>query len=93
MSGNILQLHKPKPCDDTVAMLRQLADDIEAGEIDFPVTTCVVLLGHTNAERPGEGQELLQEMFWRTYGFGPRTDTFTVRGLMATCLNRWNHDA
>lgn len=72
-------------------MLRKTADSIEAGEIDFPVTTAVLVLGHTDSERP-EGGQLLQESFWQTFGFGPRTDSFTVRGLLNTVLTQWGHD-
>ena len=90
----VVALHKPKPCDDVVSGLRGLADRIERGEIDWPVTTAVVVLGHTDAERPaGEDGVSLQQNHWDTYGYGPRTDSFTVRGLLATVIhNDWGSD-
>lgn len=93
MAGAVIQLHQDKPAaDDVVAALRSVADNIEAGNVEFPVTTCVLVLGHTDSEVPCGDGDLGQSIFWRTYGMGPRTDTFTVRGLMATVLNRWGHD-
>lgn len=91
MPENILQLHKPKPCADVSATLRRIADQVDAGEHgDWPVTTCVVLLGHTDAEVPTENGDLTQASYWTTFGAGPRCDSFTVRGLMATCLRKWD---
>jgi hypothetical protein len=90
---NIVQLRQDRPCNDVAATLRRIADEVEAGEHgDWPVTTCVVLLGHTDSEIPAGDGSYAQEMWWHTYGAGPRCDTFTVRGLIATALNRWDHD-
>jgi hypothetical protein len=89
----VLALHKPKPCDDVVSGLRALADRIEAGEIDWPVTTCIVVLGHTERESPPDEDGIcLQGSHWDTYGYGPRTDIFTTRGLMMTALKNWGSD-
>lgn len=88
----ILQLHIPRPADDVVQALRDIADDIEAGEVAFPVTTAVVVLGHTDSEVPCGDGDLGQTLFWRTFGVGARNDTFTIRGLLATVLNRWGHE-
>lgn len=89
----VLQLHKPKPCDSVVDGLRKLADQIEAGDPDWPVTTCVVALGHTGTEsNPDENGFCWQGVHWRTHGYGPRTDNFTVRGLMATIIARWDNE-
>ena len=89
----VLQLHKPKPCGDVVDGLRKLADQIETGDPDWPVTTCVVCLGHTGSEtNPDERGFTYQAVRWRTHGYGPRTDNFTVRGLLATIGNRWDNE-
>lgn len=89
---SVVQLHKPHAVNDVTATLRRIADQIEAGEHgDWPVTTCVVLLGHTDGEVP-QGEALVQQTYWSTYGAGPRTDIFTVRGLLASAINRWGHD-
>lgn len=88
----VLTLHKPAPADDIVRTLRLIADDIEAGKVEWPVTTAVLILGHTGVDRPEGDDERWQEMFWRTYGVGPRSDAFTVRGLLATAIHHWGHD-
>ena len=89
----VVKLHQERPCSDVVFALRDIAKQIEDGEIEWPVTTAVLLLGHTGSEKPGgEEGEYSEEMHWQSYGFGPRRDVFTCRGLMATCLNRWNHN-
>lgn len=86
---SVIQLQQSKPCSDIPATLRRLADEIERGETEFsPVTTCVVVLGHTSSERLVDG-ELQEQADWSTYGMGPRCDTFTVRGLMASALRSW----
>lgn len=91
---SIIQLHQSKPCNDVASTLRTIADRIEAGEHgDWPVTTCVVLLGHTDNEVPIGDGILSQQGHWDTYGAGPRCDIFAVRGLMATCLRSWGHDS
>lgn len=87
----ILQLHKPKPCDNVVDGLRRLVDEIEAGEFDWPVTTCIVALGHTGAESAPDSDGLCyQEANWQTRGYGPRTDRFTSIGLLSTIITDWN---
>lgn len=86
----VVQLHKPPPCADVVATLRRIADDIEAGRHgDWPVSTAVVVIGHSDAEY-NDGETRMQRSYWDTYGAGPRADSFTVRGLLATVISRWN---
>lgn len=93
MAENVIRLHQDKPCQNVPATLRRIADEIEANEHgDWPVTTCIVVLGHTDAEVPMEDGSLRQQNYWHTYGAGPRNDVFTVRGLMMTALNRWSDD-
>ena len=89
---SVVSLHQPKPLDNVADSLRRLADLLEAGEHgDWPVTSCVVLIGHTDAEIPSDGMHL-QACYWQTYGYGPRTDTFTIRGLLATALRKWESE-
>lgn len=89
---NIIRLHKPQPCADVVATLRRVADTIEAGEHgDWPVTTAIVVLGHSDAEVP-DGDDRLQRNYWTTYGAGPRADSFTMRGLLSSVMVRWTQD-
>lgn len=91
---SVIQLHQDKPVNDVAASLRRLADEIEAGDHgDWPITTCVVLLGHTDSEsRPDEEGWCWQRVHWDTRGYGTRTDNFTVRGLMATALQKWGSE-
>lgn len=93
MTDNILRLHQSRPAaDDVVKALRNIADDIEAGNLEFPATTAVLVIGHTDPEVPcGDGARG-QDLYWATFGMGPRNDTFTVRGLLMTALNRWGHE-
>jgi hypothetical protein len=87
---SVLQLHKPFACADVVQTLRRVADDIEAGKHgDWPVTTAIVVIGHSDAEF-NDGKERAQRSYWDTYAAGPRADSFTVRGLLATVISRWN---
>lgn len=90
--SKVVSLQQQAPSvNDVVATLRRIADQVEAGEIEFPVTTAVLLLGHTDKEKL-VGDELHQNTHWTTFGFGPRNDMFTCRGLMITALNRWGSD-
>lgn len=92
MTANVLQLHKSVPADEVVGTLRRIADDIEAGKIDWPVTTAVLICGHTDAEIPCGDGSMAEHSYWTTYAMGPRTESFTVRGLVASAMRRWNHD-
>lgn len=66
-----------------ISGLRALADMLERGEgIDVPVTTCVILMGHSAVV---EGQPYLRFAKW---ALGPRVDPFTVTGLMTVALAR-----
>lgn len=76
---NVVEIKKPWACEDIVAGLRGLADRLEAGEVDLS-TTCVVALGHTIDRR--EGDDILRGSKYSLFGFGPRCDTFTIRGLL-----------
>jgi hypothetical protein len=80
----VLQLHKPKPCDDIVDGLRKLADRIEAGEHGL-ISTAIVCLGHTFDSEPDSEGFVSHCSDNELFGYGPRCDTFTVRGLLLTC--------
>lgn len=76
---NVVEIKKPWAPEDIVKGLRNLADEIEAGEIAL-TTTCIVALGHTTDHR--EGDEIMRGSSYSLFGFGPRCDTFTMRGLL-----------
>lgn len=84
MTENVLQLHKPPPCQDMVAFLRGLANDIEKDKYGV-VTTVAVVIGHSSQKLLENGEvEHVEES--HTFSAGPRDDLFTVRGLLYTGL-------
>lgn len=90
---SVVSLHRDHPANDVVGSLRRLADEIEAGEHgDWPVTTCVVMLGHTDGERPVEDEQIEQRAYWDTRCFGIRSGVFTVRGLIASVMRKWGSE-
>lgn len=90
----IIQLRQERPIDNVSASLRRLADEIEKGEHgEWPVTTCVVLLGHVDSPgNPDDEGWVYLKCHFDTRGYGPRNDPFTTRGLMATCLREWTSE-
>jgi hypothetical protein len=89
---SVVKLHQERPMTDVAATLRQIASDIESGEVEGPITTAVLLLGHRGKDTPDDSGGYWEDVRWTTYGFGPRADSFSVRGLMATALNRWGFE-
>lgn len=93
MSDNVVALRQARPCSNIPATLRRIADEIEADELGWPVTTAVLILGHTDAETSTAPDGSYGEQnYWTTFAAGPRTSTFTVRGLVASAMRNWNHD-
>lgn len=84
---SVVALRQEKPCAEVSATLRRIADEIETGVIEWPVTTAVLVLAHRDEKPAGESTFVEHEQ-WRTYGFGPRCDTFTCRGVLATVIHR-----
>lgn len=84
--SNITPIRKPFAPDDIPQTLRRIADDIEKGEFGL-MTTCVVVLGHTEQRQEPDGS-MLQRADYELFGCGPRCDTFTVRGLLMTATAR-----
>lgn len=77
-----------KPADSIATGLRNLADQIEAGEFDL-FTTAVVVLGHTESKTDSTGT--WERDYHQTFGLGPRHDAYTVRGLLATALGQFHY--
>lgn len=91
MADRIVTLHTPPAQADIVRGLRSLADRLEqdgaAGEGMDAITTVMVLLGHSNSKPSNDGSgDLDQSCQWQLYSWGPRTDPFTTRGLLATVM-------
>ena len=83
---NVVEIRKPFAPDDIVAGLRKLADEIEAGEYGLR-TTCLVVLGHTD-DRMAESGDKMHGCDFELFGYGPRCDTFTTRGLLLTAATQ-----
>lgn len=83
---SVVQLHTNYPAQDIASTLRLIADQVEAGEYGL-ITTAVVCIGHTE-DRPGDDGERLLRDTYELFGAGPRSDVFTVRGLLLTCATR-----
>jgi hypothetical protein len=92
--NKIVQLRQERPIDNVSASLRRLADEIEKGEHGkWPVTTCAVLLGHTDSpSNPDADGWQYSDYHFDTRGYGPRNDPFTVCGLMAVCLQKFTSE-
>lgn len=84
--SNVVEIKKPFAPDDIVDGLRKLADRIEAGEYGLK-TTCLVVLGHTG-ERIADNGDLMHGSEYELFGYGPRCDTFTTRGLLLTAATQ-----
>lgn len=73
------------PDKDIPGTLRNIANQIEAGEFGV-ITTCLVVTGHTS-DRPADCGKMQQDRF-ELFGCGPRCDAFTTRGLLLTAATR-----
>jgi hypothetical protein len=81
--ADITPIKKPFAPDDIVATLRRVADELEAGDFGL-MTTCAIVLGHTTETPAIEGRRRYDELDYHLFGAGPRSDLFTVRGLLVT---------
>ncbi|QPQ55590.1 hypothetical protein IC614_03030 [Allosphingosinicella flava] len=88
---SVVQLHQPKPREEVVSTLRRIADELENGALEWPVTTAVLICGHSDAEIPMGDGTFAEQNYWTTYAMGPRSSSFTVRGLVASAMRQWNH--
>lgn len=84
--ADITPIRKPFAPDDAPATLRRIADELEAGEHGL-VTTCLVVMGHTEGKVMDDGGKLRTDEYV-LYACGPRCDSFTVRGLLLTVATR-----
>lgn len=80
--SNIVPISKPFAPDDIPSTLRRIADEFEKDEYGL-MTTCLVVLGHTE-DKPAEDGGKLQRERHELFGCGPRCDAFTIRGLLLT---------
>ncbi len=73
------------PDSDISGTLRNIADQIDAGDFGV-ITTCVVVTGHSS-DRMEEGNKVCSNRF-EIFGAGPRCDIYTVRGLLLTAATQ-----
>ena len=83
---SVVPIRQPVGAENIPATLRRIADHLETGEHGL-VTTCLVVTGHTT-DRPAEDGQIMQAGTFDLFGLGPRTDIFTVRGLLLTAATR-----
>lgn len=81
---NIVPLHKEHDCENLAVTLRNIADDIEAGNYDFEPTIAVVVLGMESQRRDADGIAVRYQ--WQTHGLGEKAGFFVTRGLLASAL-------
>lgn len=84
--ADISPIKKPFAPDDIVAILRRTADRLEAGELGL-MTTCAIVLGHTTEGTVKDGIRF-DGMDYKLFGAGPRSDLFTMRGLLLTAATQ-----
>lgn len=80
---NVVELRPNLTCENIVAGLRALADDIEDGEYDFVPTLAVVVIAEEGERKDPEG--ITEHYNWRTHGFG-KGSYFAWRGLLASAM-------
>ena len=80
---NVVELHPTLTCENIVAGLRVLADEIEAGEYDIVPTLAVVVLGEEGERKDRDG--ITEHFNWRTHGFG-KGSYFSWKGLLASAM-------
>lgn len=79
----VVELRPALDCDDIAQGLRNIADDIEAGEYGFTPTLASIVLGRETEHRDRNGVGVSFE--WKSHGLG-RTSVFAAKGLLAAAL-------
>lgn len=83
----VVALRQEAPCGEISATLRRIADQIDGGDIEWPISTAVLVLAHRE-ERPDGDEQTIERTYWRTYGMGPRRDSFTCKGVLAEVIHK-----
>ena len=87
----VVELHPKHPCEDLIQGLRNIADDIEAGEYDFDPNIAIVVLARESQSRDSHGFN--QSYNWQTHALGERATYFTVKGLMGSALTSFDGES
>lgn len=86
---NIVELAPKLDCNDIAAALRNIADDIEAGEYRFDPTLAVLVLGRETERRDRDGISVSTD--WQTHGLG-KCGQLAAKGLMACAQMRFDSE-
>ncbi len=78
---------RPEPAGDVVKALRKIADQLEQGDFGEPISTALLILGHTGGAQPKPGGGYTRSLATRVYAMGTRTDPFTIRGLVEVAFS------
>ncbi|MEW4469020.1 hypothetical protein AB1K62_14430 [Parasphingorhabdus sp. JC815] len=83
----VVPLHPRRDKDDLATALRNIADEIEAGDYDFDPSMAVVVLADERAQRGPDGDMITYNL--QTHGIGARCSYFTSKGIMAAALTEY----
>ena len=87
MTMNIVEL---KPVPDAYGLskaLRNIADDIEAGDYSFDPSIAVLVLATETSRTDREGISVNYN--WQTHGLGEKCGFFVARGILASALSKF----
>lgn len=84
---NVVELQPNHDCYDLAKALRNVADDIEAGNYNFDPTLAVLVLGRETERRDRDGVSVSTD--WQTHGLG-KCGQLAARGLLACALSRFD---
>ena len=78
--SKVVELRPALACDDMVKVLRNIADDIEAGKYDFDPKFGALVLATETERRDRDGVTL--GFRWQTHGLG-KCGIFAAKGMLA----------
>ena len=80
---------RPKPdIFDVATVLRNIADEIDAGAYDFDPTLAVLVLATETSHHDRLGVSV--NFDWQTHGIGEKCGFFTAKGLLGSALTRFD---
>lgn len=82
----VVELRPKLDSEDIAKALRNIADDVEAGNYDFDPTMAVVVLGTESERKDREGCTLNYN--WQTHGLG-KCGFFAAKGLLAVAAAKF----
>lgn len=82
----VVPLHPKMDCEGIATALRNIADQIEAGNYDFDPTLAVLVLGRESERKDIGG--ITMGFNWQTHGLG-KCGFFAAKGLLGVALARF----